>query len=74
MILIRFPDIELKRRALGSLAGRFPFKSWASGEMLVPESALPFLAVEGISFTVEGPATYEQSGPAFRGITTPAVQ
>jgi hypothetical protein len=57
MILIRFPDIERKRRALGRLAGRFPFKSWASGEMLVPESALPFLAVEGISFTVQGPAT-----------------
>ena len=74
MILIRFPNIELKRRALGSLAGRFPFKSWASGEMLVPESALPFLAVEGIAFTVEGPATYEQNAPAFRGAAAPAVQ
>ena len=74
MILIRFSDIELKRRALGSLAGRFPFKSWSSGEMLVPESALPFLAVEGISFTVEGPATYEQNGPSFRGAAAPAIQ
>jgi hypothetical protein len=65
MILIRFPNMESKRRALGNLAGRYPFKSWASGEMVVPESALPFLAVHGIAFTVEGPATYEQHGPAF---------
>jgi hypothetical protein len=74
MILIRFPNIESKRRALGTLAGRFAFKSWASGEMLVPESALPFLAVQGIPFTVDGPATYEQNGPAFRGPAAPAVQ
>ena len=72
MILICFPSIESKRRALGSLAGRFAFKSWASGEMLVPEDALPFLAVRGIAFAVEGPATYEQNGPAFRGAATTA--
>ena len=58
MILIRFPNIESKRAALGSLAGRFAFKSWATGEMLVPEDALPFLAVNGIAFSVEGPATF----------------
>lgn len=57
MIRIRFPDIDAKRRALGSLAGRFPFKSWASGEMLVPKAALSSLAVESVSFLVEGPAT-----------------
>ncbi len=74
MILIRFPNIESKRRALGSLAGRFAFKSWASGEMLVPDSALPYLAMQGVPFTVEGPATYEQNGPAFRGAPAPAVQ
>jgi hypothetical protein len=73
MILIRFPDAEAKRTALGRLAGRFSFKSWATGEMLVPEDALPFLAVEGVSFTVEGPATYEQNGAAFRGPTPAAV-
>jgi hypothetical protein len=67
MILIRFPNAEAKRTALGSLAGRFPFKSWATGEMLVPEDALPFLALRGVVFTVEGPATYEQNGSAFRG-------
>jgi hypothetical protein len=74
MIQIRFPNTESKRQALGSLAGRFAFKSWATGEMLVPETALPFLAVRGITFAVEGPATYEQNGPAFRGAVTPAVQ
>jgi hypothetical protein len=67
MILIRFPNTESKRSALAQLAGRFSFKSWASGEMLVPEDALPFLAVQGVPFTVEGPATYEQNGSAFRG-------
>lgn len=74
MILIRFSDKELKRRALGALAGRFAFKSWATGEMIVPEAALPFLAVEGIAFTVEGPANYEQNTPALRVAATFAVQ
>lgn len=67
MIRIHFPTAESKRRALGCLAGRFACKSWATGEMLVPEDALSFLAVQGISFTVEGPATYEQNGPPLRG-------
>ena len=60
MIRIRFPNAESKRAALGKLAGRLSFKSWATGEMLVPDDALGFLAVQGIQFTVEGPATYEQ--------------
>ena len=72
MILIRFPNIESKRAALSSLAGRFSFKSWANGEMLVPEDALAFLAVQGIAFTVEGPATYEQNGPSLRGVVAVA--
>lgn len=72
MILIRFPNAESKRSALGSLAGRFTFKSWASGQMLVPEDALPFLAVKGIAFAVEGPATYEQNGSAFRDLAAVA--
>ena len=67
MILIRFPNPDAKRSALARLARRFSFKSWATGDMLVPEDALAFLAVEGIPFTVEGPATYEQNGSAFRG-------
>ena len=54
MVLIRFPDADAERRALGYLAGRFSFKTWDNGQTLVPELVLPFLAVEGISFTVEG--------------------
>lgn len=61
MIRIRFTDLDAKKRALGRLAGRFPFKSWATGEMLVPEAALGFLATENIPFQVEGPATSEVS-------------
>ncbi len=72
MIVIRFPNLENKRRALGYLPGRFPFTSWHTGEMLVPEAALAYLAIEGISFSVEGPAKYEQAVPAFRG-TPPAT-
>ena len=60
MTIIRFPDAESERRALGYLIGRFSFKSWASGETIVPDDALPFLAREAIHFTVEGRATYEK--------------
>jgi hypothetical protein len=60
MIIIRYPDEAAKRRALGYLAGRFSFKSWANGEMMVPENALSALAVEGIHFIAEGPAIYER--------------
>jgi hypothetical protein len=73
MILVTFPSAEAKRSALGRLAGRFSFKSWANGEMLVPEDALAFLAVEGVPFTVEGPATYEQNGSSLRGAAPAAV-
>lgn len=51
MILIRFPDADAKRRALGFLAGRFSFKSWASGKMTVPETALAYLTAENIPFS-----------------------
>lgn len=60
MVIIRFSDGDSERRALGFLAGRFSFKSWATGETLVPEQALASLAIEGIPFFVEGPAKYEQ--------------
>lgn len=60
MIIIRFPDEETERRALGCLPGRYPGRSWVTGEMMVPEEALAFLAREGVRFMVEGPATYEQ--------------
>lgn len=66
MILIRFSEEASHRRALGFLAGRFSFKSWATGEMAVPEAALAHLATEGIPFSVEGPATYERLISAVR--------
>jgi hypothetical protein len=66
MIRIRFTDLDSKKRAMGRLAGRYPFKSWATGALLVPEAALGYLATENISFLVEGPATYEQSTPALQ--------
>jgi hypothetical protein len=73
MVLIHFPDPQAKRRALAYLAGRFAFKSWATGQMLVPETALAELAVEGIPFSVEGPAKYEQHVPAVRNPPAAAV-
>jgi hypothetical protein len=60
MIIIRFPDEDARRLALGCLPGRYPGKSWATGEMMVPEEALGFLAHQGVRFTVEGRASYEQ--------------
>jgi hypothetical protein len=66
MVIIRFKDEAAKRRALGYLLGQFSFKTWATGEMMVPEDAMPALAHERISFTVEGPASYEHYGPTVR--------
>ena len=66
MVIIRFDDAEMERRALGWLAGRFSFKTWANGDLMVPESALAFLARERIAFRVQGPATYEHYAPAVR--------
>ena len=74
MIIIRFPDEPAKRRALGFLAGRFSFKSWATGEMMVPPGALSALAMEGIPFHAEGPATYEQIATPLRNPPASAVQ
>ncbi|HTQ40486.1 MAG TPA: hypothetical protein VMJ32_15785 [Pirellulales bacterium] len=74
LIRIRFPDHDSKRRALGYLAGRFSFTSYATGEMLVIETALTALASEGISFIAEGPATYAEAIPAFRTTAAHQVQ
>ena len=60
MVIVRFPSVEMRRRALGYLLGRFSGKSWATGEVLVPEPALPPLAAEGIVFSVEGAGTYDR--------------
>lgn len=60
MVLIRFTDAESKRRALEALVGEYPFKSWSSGDMLVPEDALACLAREDIPFSFDGSAAYEK--------------
>ena len=73
MIRIRFPDPTSERRALGYLAGRFSFKSWADGVTLVPEQALAALAREGIPFIADGPATYEQIVSSIRSATASVV-
>ena len=73
MVIIRFDDPEIERKALGWLAGRFSFKTWAGGDLMVAEAALAALAHEGISFRVKGPATYEHYAPAVRNPTAAAV-
>lgn len=42
--------------------------------MVVPDQALPFLALEGMSFVVEGPATYELIVPSVRDPAAAPVQ
>ena len=74
MILIRFPDVSHERHALGYLAGRYPFKSWSTGETLVPEAALAHLATEGVAFNVLGSAKYEQCIPSIRDAVAAPVQ
>ena len=66
MVIVRFPDVEMERKALGWLTGRFSFKSWESGDLMVHDNALPYLAREGIAFEVKGPATHEHFVPAVR--------
>jgi len=54
MIILRFDTGDEERRALGWLAGRFSFKTWDNGDLMVHEAVLPYLAREGISFRVQG--------------------
>ena len=74
MVKVRFPNSESERKALGFLAGRFSFKTCADGYTLVPEAALARLAGEGVTFTVEGRATYEQSFSTVRDSSASSVQ
>jgi hypothetical protein len=63
MVIIRFDDAETEKRALDRLVGRYSFKSWANGDLMLPEPALGYLAGEGIAFRAKGPATYEHFLP-----------
>ena len=49
MVRIRFTDPVSKHRALGFLAGRYSFKSFATGEMILPAEAIPALALKDVS-------------------------
>ncbi|MCI0641953.1 MAG: hypothetical protein L0Y72_31140 [Gemmataceae bacterium] len=73
MVSIRFTDEAAELKGLGYLAGRFSFKTWDTGQTIVPEAALAHLARAGIRFTVEGPATYDKLIPPFRNPPASAV-
>jgi hypothetical protein len=66
MVIIRFDDTEMEKRALDYLVGRYSFKTWADGDLMVPEAALGALAAENLAFRVKGPATYEHFLPPLR--------
>ena len=73
MVVIRFPDKETEKRALGFLLGRFSGRVLKSGEHVVPEAALEALADQNIPFIVEGKATYEHEMAALRGTAASPV-
>jgi hypothetical protein len=73
MTVIRFTDAEMEKRGLGYLAGRFSGKTWATGETLVPEEALPHLAAEGITFIVAGRMPYERAYAPLRDPASAAL-
>jgi hypothetical protein len=60
MVIICFASIEMRRKGLAFLLRHFSGKSWASGEVMAPTSALAYLAAEGLYFRVEGPATNDR--------------
>jgi len=74
MVTITFPDRETEKRALAALLGRFSGRVLRSGEHIVPEAALEFLADQNISFSVKGKTTYEQQLAAIRGSASSSVQ
>lgn len=74
MIRIQFPDSATEAAALGFLAGRCSFKSFDDGTTLVPQAVLGLLAGQGIRFTVEGKAAYEQYVPSIRDSAPAQVQ
>ncbi len=71
MVLIRFPNDEAKDRALELLVGEHPFKSWKSGELLLPEEALPLLARENVPFSFEGIDAYGRISALRDPVTAP---
>lgn len=61
MVIIRFEDVQSEKRAPGWLAGRFSFKTWSNGDLMLHERVLPHLAREGVPFRVQGTAPSSSS-------------
>lgn len=57
MVTIVFPDRETEKRALACLLGHFSGRVLRTGEHIVPEAALEYLADQNVPFTVKGKAT-----------------
>jgi len=74
MVVIRFPNDDTEKEALGFLMGHFSGRVLRTGEHIVPEAALEALAEENIPFTVLGKATYEQQLAALRGSAAPQAK
>jgi hypothetical protein len=66
MVIIHFEDAKIEKKALDFLVGRYSFKTWDNGDLMLPEPALGELAAQGVSFRSKGPATYEHFLPAVR--------
>ena len=73
MVVITFQESATRKKALGFLFGRFSGKAMKTGELIVPEAALAALADQGISFTVQGKASYEQQIAAIRSVAADAI-
>ncbi len=50
MVIIHFEDAEMEKRAMDFLAGRYSFKTWSNGDLMLPAAALGELAAQGIGF------------------------
>jgi hypothetical protein len=74
MVVIKFPDEETEKEAIGFLLGRFSGRVLRNGEHIVPEAAMSALAEENIPFSVLGTATYEQQLAALRGAASSGIQ
>ena len=74
MVVIRFPDPDTEKEALGFLVANFSGQVLRTGEHIVPEAALAALAHENIPFTVLSKSTHEQQLAALRGASPPSFQ
>jgi hypothetical protein len=74
MILIRFPDRETEIKGLAILMNRCSGKVLRGGLHIVPEASLEALTAAKITYSVEGPASYEHEVAALRGDAAATIQ